>query len=318
MTTYPRVINAIAALSAYTSAGINAKVDGLLTHLNNLIGGIDDYEKLLGKVQSATIASDTITASNDYIIVDTEGGAASDNLSTIQGYAEGRVIYIRMANAARVVTLVHGTGSGNPTLAGDGSVILSSTKWKALIGTATGWSDLGIVPGSELIKARTVVGTVGSYSITVPQTFNHLRLIMKTRCDLAATEDNLIMRFNGDNSAANYYTEYGIASGTSVAAAQLLGATATGIFIPYGAAGANAPTGYAYAILDILDYRDLTRRAVDGRSGVFSAASSGNIKKGDTSSWWTNAAAAISSITILPQNASNIVSGSSYELWGFN
>lgn len=71
----------------------------------------------LGAPTTCVIASDTITITRSYHFVDTEGGAATDNLSTINGGETGNILILRTTNSARDVTLKDGTG--NLLLAGD-------------------------------------------------------------------------------------------------------------------------------------------------------------------------------------------------------
>jgi hypothetical protein len=73
-------------------------------------------------VDSGEIAPD---ARYSFITVDTEGAAATDDLVTINSGNAGDVIYIRMANAARVVTLKH--GSGNISISTGADLALSAS-----------------------------------------------------------------------------------------------------------------------------------------------------------------------------------------------
>jgi hypothetical protein len=75
------------------------------------------------------ILSDAITiknAASSHIVIDTEGGAVSDNLSTIQAETkDGRIIYIRTNNNARDVTVKHNIG--NILLENGADVLLNHT-----------------------------------------------------------------------------------------------------------------------------------------------------------------------------------------------
>ncbi len=70
-----------------------------------------------GTPEVLTIASGAITATRSYISVDTESTAATDDLDTINGGAEGDLLIIRAADDAHTVVLKDGTG--NLKLAGD-------------------------------------------------------------------------------------------------------------------------------------------------------------------------------------------------------
>lgn len=58
-----------------------------------------------------TIASGVVTKSCAHHKIDTQGDAASDDLDTINGGAEGEVILIRPVSGDRTVTIKHGTGN---------------------------------------------------------------------------------------------------------------------------------------------------------------------------------------------------------------
>lgn len=61
-----------------------------------------------------TIASGVITVWDDYHLVDTEGDASSDDLTTINGGQHGQVLILRAADSGRTVSVAEG---GNINLA---------------------------------------------------------------------------------------------------------------------------------------------------------------------------------------------------------
>ncbi len=71
----------------------------------------------MGATNAQTIASGVITVTGGRCVVDTQGGAATDDLDTINGGADGDILVIYTANSARDVTAKDGTG--NLALAGD-------------------------------------------------------------------------------------------------------------------------------------------------------------------------------------------------------
>jgi hypothetical protein len=71
----------------------------------------------LSTAQAATIATGAITATSSYIVLDTEGAAASDDLDTINGDTAGQILVLTIANSARDVVLKNGTG--NLSIGGD-------------------------------------------------------------------------------------------------------------------------------------------------------------------------------------------------------
>jgi hypothetical protein len=64
----------------------------------------------LNTPETVTIAGGvaTATGNSNYLILDTEGGAASDDLERIDGFSENDVVMVRPASSARVVTLKQG------------------------------------------------------------------------------------------------------------------------------------------------------------------------------------------------------------------
>lgn len=94
----------------------------------------------VGSTASYTIASDAITLTTAGLIqVDTQSAAATDDLSTISGGAEGDIIIVFSADASRDVTLKDNTG--NLRLAGD--FTLSHTQDRiTLVKVSSNWFEL--------------------------------------------------------------------------------------------------------------------------------------------------------------------------------
>lgn len=88
-----------------------------------------------------TIATGAVTSVGSYHRVDTEADAASDDLDTINGGADGAILILRAENAARTVVVKDGTG--NIQCAGDMS--LDNTQDSITLiydGTLTAWLEL--------------------------------------------------------------------------------------------------------------------------------------------------------------------------------
>lgn len=84
-------------------------------------GGISVAGKVnLSTDAELTIASGAITITKSFHRVDTEGDSASDNLTTINGGAEGDILILRAEDSAR--TVVVKDGGGNLLLSGDFSL----------------------------------------------------------------------------------------------------------------------------------------------------------------------------------------------------
>lgn len=89
--------------------------------------------KLLLSRSDLTLASDAITVTGCYHRVDTQGGAATDNLATINGAATGQILILQSVASSRDVTVKNGTG--NIFLAGSDFVLDNSRDFIVLICT---------------------------------------------------------------------------------------------------------------------------------------------------------------------------------------
>jgi hypothetical protein len=86
-----------------------------------------------------TIASGSITPTQAYHKVDTEGGAGTDFLDTITAGTEGQMLFLRSVSAARVTTIRH--ANDNIFTSGVNDIVLDQTyKVIQLICDGTDWS----------------------------------------------------------------------------------------------------------------------------------------------------------------------------------
>lgn len=107
--------------------------------------------------QSKTITDGSISPTAAYVIVDTEGSAAADDLSVInpvlsisENLHDGMIVYLRAADSGRVVT-VKNTSSANGINTYDGNdYVLSSTHWLKLQLRSGKWYE---VEGREMVVA---------------------------------------------------------------------------------------------------------------------------------------------------------------------
>jgi len=117
-------------------------------------------QELPGAVPPAalTIASGSITPATAAVIVDTESAAAADDLSTINGTTlhDGAFLFLRAADASRVVTVKHGTGVGAIQLHDAADVALSATSWLQLRRSGTGWMEV------QPLRAASAQGCTGN------------------------------------------------------------------------------------------------------------------------------------------------------------
>lgn len=93
----------------------------------------------LSNLSELTISSGAITATTSYHRVDTEGDAASDDLDTINGYGNGRLLVLKPMDNTHTVVVKDGTGNiftnGDFTMDNVHDMML-------LIGFTTGWYEI--------------------------------------------------------------------------------------------------------------------------------------------------------------------------------
>jgi len=78
---------------------------------NSIFDNVTINNKLNTQPNAATISGGEITYTGAYMVIDTEGGAATDDLETINGGSDGDILILRSTNNARDITIKHGTGN---------------------------------------------------------------------------------------------------------------------------------------------------------------------------------------------------------------
>lgn len=160
---------------------IDAEVEAIETELGTDVAGTQTNLKTrLAKTLSdagfldfaasteLTIASGSVTPTQNFHRIDTESDAASDDLDTIvsSGVTDGFVLVVRAENAARTVVIKHNTGNIVTTTAGDISLtetyqkcILvydsNLTKWIASAPIAASTTQVGEVELSTIAETDT-------------------------------------------------------------------------------------------------------------------------------------------------------------------
>jgi len=127
----------VGALSLRGTTSIDGKVGSETIVHQTTPEGFRVQSKIFGVGTGVvhTIASDAITLTASYVIVDTEAGAATDNLATINGGNDGDIIIVRTASSSRDVTLKDATG--NIQLPG-GDVLLDTSQDRIMLMKETG------------------------------------------------------------------------------------------------------------------------------------------------------------------------------------
>ena len=118
---YYQPVLGMMVLEAYdygTSTPLPLRVSA--SYLDMYVRDIRDIAGLvLHDATELTIASGTVTATQSYHDIDTESGAASDDLDTINGGTAGQMLVLRAESDDRTVVVKHGTGNMHLSVASD-------------------------------------------------------------------------------------------------------------------------------------------------------------------------------------------------------
>lgn len=165
----------------------------------------------------------------------------------------------------------------------------------------------------QLISSQVLSGTSTTITFSsIPQNFNHLRLVVMARSDGAANNINMKCTLNSD-SGSNYDYQY-IAANNNVLSGSAAAASTLGFMGTIPAASASASyTGLAEVIFYC--YKNTTFYKTFVTKSSFNTASTGNTQYADISTTWRNTAAIT---TIVITGSGNFVVGSSFYLYGVN
>ncbi len=104
----------------------------------------------IGEITDLVISNGAITVSKSYHAIDTEGGAASDELTTINGGQTGQLLILQAISVLRPVTVVENTG--NLRLAGN--FVLSKNNDKIMLIAMDKTSSGGILEWHEISRSN--------------------------------------------------------------------------------------------------------------------------------------------------------------------
>lgn len=133
--------NPIATNAAVNASTVNTPLASLDSQLTALTSGSTSLSGLnLGAAVTLTISGGLVTKTVIRHTIDNEASASTDDLTTINGGGTGDILIISAVNAARVVTVKHGTG--NIYLAAKMDKILDDTdKQIMLVYTGSRWEE---------------------------------------------------------------------------------------------------------------------------------------------------------------------------------
>lgn len=169
--------------------------------------------------------------------------------------------------------------------------------------------------GLSLVSSQTLSGSVTTVTFsTIPQGFRHLRLICQIRTDVAAENDGILLRFNGD-TAGNYDWSRLNIIGTAVTAT--VARAATSIQVGLGEGANSRASNFSPTLAHIFGYTrtDNEKWVLSQNTAFGDVSADGDLILQERSGRWRSATA-VSSITLLPLTGTNFVSGSRFDLYG--
>jgi hypothetical protein len=207
------VQTAITAIETELGADVAGSVADLLTRLSMSIAPTGLLNLKASTV--LTIAAGSITPTQNWHTVDTEGAAASDNLDTIGAGSDGQIIFMRTVSAARDVVIRHGVG--NIVCPGLSNITLGETSDLAMgiyDATLSKWIVTGSTSAdyvSAQIAAHSKYGGFYAYNkaillnILVADTYQAVRLV--TAGDIVTGLVNGFTFYAGRSVDANITSE---------------------------------------------------------------------------------------------------------------
>jgi hypothetical protein len=157
---------------------------------------------------------------------------------------------------------------------------------------------------TQVLGSTTASVTFSSLS-TYATTYQHLQLRIVGKTDRAATNDNVLMRFNGD-SGSNYSFHHLRGSSSSVTSGSNINETK----IVARALGGNTGN-FGAVMIDILDAFETTKNKSTRHFGGYST----DIVELGSGSWRNTAA--LTSILLDQDVGSNFLTGSRFSLYGW-
>lgn len=170
--------------------------------------------------------------------------------------------------------------------------------------------------GITLINEQVLGGTAATVTFSsIPQTYHNLRMVVVSRCDLAANFSDVYLQFNGD-TGSNYTRQYIVGNNVSPSANQTVSAAKVGFLSSECSTGV---TSYpATNTVDIPAYTGTTFfKTLLVASGMANGSSlSGNMFISATQGIWASTSA-INAIVVGLTGSGNFIAGSVFDLYGY-
>lgn len=254
---------------------------------------------------------------DNYWVATTAGGT----LRSIAAGAAGARITLKNGTAAGYIRLLHATAGGGAQLSiiGAGHKFLAPGQSIELRYDGAVWVEVNR-PSHEIIFDLTLAGSQATFdtdtilgiAASIPQVYNHLRLVTVLREDDAVGATSGILRFNAD-AGANYDYSYVQGANSAASAVTVSGATAINNILSMGATGTAG--NFAQSEVLIPAYAQaVARKIAVGESFYDTDSTVANIGARSWGGLWKNVAA-ITRISLAP-NAGNWIAGSRITLYG--
>lgn len=116
-------------------------------------------------LETVVISNDSASITEAMVMVDTEGGGATDSLSVLtkSGATEGTVVFLSSAAESRVVTVLNGSGPGNISTVTGENYELSPNEFMMLRLTSGVWREV-VLPVSGGAVEKRLTGTIETHS----------------------------------------------------------------------------------------------------------------------------------------------------------
>lgn len=171
---------------------------------------------------------------------------------------------------------------------------------------------------SVIVDWTELTSTASSISLTsIPDTHRVLKLHVRLRTDRASTVDNVLMRFNGSATSAQYDSIFAnVIHSATLGTTEKLGTAPAGLYCCI-ATGASATTDYfGAAEITLFGYHDNDNfTMVTWTGGVQFGTSSGSIYTAHGAGQWV-LGNTVTRIDLLPEVGFNFVADSAYMLAG--
>lgn len=152
-------------------SAFNAIFTELDNNLQDVLGGQNGFLQLaIGRSSGVAISAGEITVIRSVMAIDTEGGAPTDDLHTINRTTGVNILFLQCANAAHVVTVKHNVG--NIYLWGQADIVLNNQRTVLpLVHDGSKWTEFGSGQWSNMLNIGVdTTLTIAGGAITVTKT----------------------------------------------------------------------------------------------------------------------------------------------------